>query len=111
MMLRMKPEYIELTRQRKKTATTRLKDKGLGKVYELVSGSLFHPVKSGIRIKIFAVREWTLATITERDKEFLYQSEGFPNWNRFWDVLTEINKNKKIDSHTVFFSHWYDVIE
>jgi len=46
-LLRMTPEYINWTREGKKTATTRTKNKGTGR-FELVSGSRYSPKKAGL---------------------------------------------------------------
>ena len=108
-LMRMKEEFIRWIQEGRKCATTRLKPKEC-KVYELVSGSWYKPVKSGVIIKVFRRIEWSLNTIKEADKDIIYQAEGFRSWNQFWGVLKEIN-GSKLKNDTKLYTHWFEAIK
>ena len=104
--LRMMPEYIEWVTQGKKWATTRLKYNG-DTEYELISGSYYKPIKSGVKIRVTSVYDWypNLALPIEREREIV-KAENFKDIRELIAVLMKLNKGK-IDTatplHTIFF--------
>ena len=107
--LRMKKEFIEFVKNGTKRATTRLKQKKNGE-YELVSGSYYKPIKSGIIVRIHSYHAWKLNELSNHDKEVYAKDEGFSSFKEFWDVLKEINKDK-LTEDTLVYTHWFEVVK
>lgn len=108
-LLRMQETYILWTSNGNKTATTRTKNKGTGR-FELVWGSRFKPIKSGVCIEIYQIVDWTRATISERLKERILKAENFTDWNTLIGILEKLNK-RKIGVDDVLYTHFYRVIK
>lgn len=104
-LLRMKKEYIDWTAQQKKRATTRTKNKGGGE-FELVSGSRYKPVKSGVQIYVYEVLTWTIRSITPKWKAGILAFENFDDWETFISVLEKLNK-RKIGLDEELYTHFY----
>ena len=115
-LLRMKPEYIEMTKRGEKIATTRLKLK-VGKMaesFELVSGPRYKPKKSGIVIKILFCWKWTERMLMPEHMSWvrgtILRAEGFTTWEDFMETIKKLNKGKKITSDTIFYTHFFGVV-
>jgi hypothetical protein len=104
--LRMKEQYILWSMHGLKFATTRMKMKPCGD-YELISGSYYKPKKSGLIIEITEIWAWTLNNLTIDKQKAIVAAEHFNSWKEFMDVIREINKGKKIDGETLFYTHFY----
>jgi hypothetical protein len=104
--LRMKPEYIDWTKDGLKTATTRMKLKPCGE-YELISGSYYKPKKSGLIIEITDIWAWTLNNLDAGRRMEIVKAENFKSWAEFMEIIQKINKDVKIDGETLFYTHFY----
>ena len=107
-LLSMTPEYINWTREGKKTATTRTKNKGTGR-FELVSGSRYKPKKADLTIEVASVIAWTPASIGETLKAVILREEGFCCWPSFMATLERLNRTK-IPRTQRLWTHFYRVV-
>lgn len=110
--LRMKHEYIEWSISGRKWATTRLKVKEHGE-YELLSGSRFKPVKSGVVIEILKSVMWTRSTMPGRWLEDILDAEDssrdkFGTKKEFIDELEKLNK-KTLGENTLLYTYFYRI--
>ena len=122
--LRMTPENTEKVRRGEKTATTRMHRLSPG-LRELISGSWFKPVRSGVIVEVSETaflllnnNGWTLRKAglgvvvcsvlwTARFKSLMAQYEGYPSWDEF---ITDLKRlNKKITDDTPLFTFALEV--
>lgn len=112
-LLRMKPEYITWTKEGKKTATTRDHSKPMTR-YELVSGSRYKPVKSGVVVGVSKVYRWTrkelLLPQNKAMQAEIVKAENFSSFDELWSVLSDI-LGEKLTDETPLFTHFYKVLE
>lgn len=113
--LRMKKEYIQFVKDKRKFCTTRTKNKCLGRK-RLISGSYFKPIDSGVIIDINEIFVWTMGTVTKENKELILNNEDthreypFDTWNNFISLLESLNKkinNFKIGVDEEMFTHFF----